>query len=159
MNAFRYLRKVNKSRDLMMHEKLKMEVWNGTDYGCAAAGEMGEACNIVKKMRRMESRIQPSDSQSKRYEELRWRLGEELADTILYVDLLAAHYDIDLWDQIVKKFNVGSGLLSAPHVLTDEERPDQSIDAALDRWKAYSARIACEPDSAIRSIRESIEYE
>lgn len=50
---------------------------------------MGEACNIVKKMRRMESRIQPSDSQSKRYEELRWRLGEELADTILYVDLLA----------------------------------------------------------------------
>lgn len=126
MNAFRYLRKVNKSRDLMMHEKLDTGGWNGTDYGCAAAGEMGEACNIVKNMRRIESRIQPPES--KQYEELRWRLGEELADTVLYVDLLAAHYDIDLWDQIVKKFNVGSALLSAPHVLVDEEaeRSDQS---------------------------------
>lgn len=67
-------------------------------FGNAIAGEVGEACNVIKKIERERlglrgSRANISD------------LAEELADVIIYMDLLAADCGIDLEQAIKDKFN------------------------------------------------------
>lgn len=66
--------------------------WSPTDWATAMAGECGEACNLIKKQRRGE-RVPLSD------------IGDELADLIIYADLLAARLGIDLDNAIRRKFN------------------------------------------------------
>jgi NTP pyrophosphatase (non-canonical NTP hydrolase) len=56
------------------------------------AGECGEVCNLIKKLRRGES--VPLIE-----------IGDELADVVIYCDLLAARLKIDLGDAVVRKFN------------------------------------------------------
>lgn len=79
------------------------EPWTGADWSNAMGGECGEAQNVVKKLRRLETGTGGGESTD--HDQLCVRLGEELADTIIYADLLAAHYDIDLTEAIVLKFN------------------------------------------------------
>jgi NTP pyrophosphatase (non-canonical NTP hydrolase) len=67
--------------------------WTPTDWGCAIAGEVGEACNLVKKLRRGE----PIE---------RAAVANELADAVIYIDLLAADLGIDLGQAIAHKWNV-----------------------------------------------------
>jgi len=66
--------------------------WTPTDWGCALAGEAGELCNLLKKMRRGED-IDLED------------VGRELADVVIYADLLAARLGLRLAGIIPKKFN------------------------------------------------------
>jgi NTP pyrophosphatase (non-canonical NTP hydrolase) len=56
------------------------------------AGECGEACNLIKKLRRGQDITVES-------------IGKELADVVTYVDLLAARLGIDLEVAIINKFN------------------------------------------------------
>lgn len=72
-----------------------VEDWSPTDWACAAAGEMGEACNLIKKLRRGEP-IERDD------------IGDEIADTVIYLDLLADRLGISLAAAIKRKFNVVS---------------------------------------------------
>ena len=69
-----------------------LDSWSGTDWGCALAGEVGEACNLLKKARRG-TKI---DIEA---------LADELADVFTYLDLLAARHGIDLAEAVVRKFN------------------------------------------------------
>lgn len=55
----------------------------------ALAGEVGEACNVVKKLERERLGINGSRDTVE-------HLGEELADVLICVDLLAMQYGIDL---------------------------------------------------------------
>lgn len=80
--------------------------WSGADWATAMGGECGEAQNVVKKLRRGESGT-PSARDPGR-DELLLELGDELADTLLYADLLANYYGIDLSEAIVRKFNAVS---------------------------------------------------
>lgn len=69
--------------------------------GNELAGEIGEACNVIKKLER---------------QRLGWRgsrdtiehLAEELADGIICIDLVACQVGIDLWPAVVAKFNAVS---------------------------------------------------
>ncbi len=70
----------------------EIEEWSPTDWACAAAGEMGEACNLIKKMRRGED----VDLM---------QLGFELADTVTYIDLLATRLGLDLSTVVRLKFD------------------------------------------------------
>lgn len=72
-----------------------VEGWSPTDWACAAAGEMGEACNLIKKLRRGEA-ISTTD------------IGNEIADTVIYLDLLAARLNISLAAAVKRKFNIVS---------------------------------------------------
>lgn len=69
-----------------------LDAWTPTDWGCALAGETGELCNKLKKMRRGEPIGQDE-------------LAEELADIVIYADLLAQRLEIDLGAAVVRKFN------------------------------------------------------
>lgn len=77
--------------------------WNGADWSNAMQGEAGEAGNVVKKLRRQETGTRGKNDPDR--EVLLGKLAEELADTFLYIDLLASYYGIDLPLAIVDKFN------------------------------------------------------
>lgn len=66
--------------------------------GCAMAGEVGEACNVIKKLVR--ERRGAAGSRTT-YE----RLAEELADVIIYADLIAKREGINLGEAVREKFN------------------------------------------------------
>jgi NTP pyrophosphatase (non-canonical NTP hydrolase) len=79
-----------------------LDGWSVGEWGCAAAGEMGEACNIAKKI----LRVRDSITGNKQTEmELRKKLALELADTVLYIDLWAASQGIDLEEAVKQAFN------------------------------------------------------
>lgn len=66
--------------------------WSVADWAVALAGEVGEACNLIKKRRRG-SAIANDD------------IARELADVQIYLDLLANKLGIDLGLWTVRKFN------------------------------------------------------
>lgn len=94
------LRKLNVKRVSFFGHSLKD--WNPLEWSGAMAGETGEACNIAKKMRRLQDGCNVNTPD---YESLRVKMKDELADIIIYADLLAASLDIDLEQAIINKFN------------------------------------------------------
>lgn len=87
------LREANIARcEQMWHP---VDAWSPTDWATAAAGELGEACNLIKKLRRGEDVPQHL-------------IGYELADTLAYIDLLAERLGIDLEAVYREKFNIVS---------------------------------------------------
>lgn len=101
--TFHEFRVQNVSRLRRWHDPANEE-WTGSDWGNAMAGEAGEACNVVKKLRRHETNLGTSYNTPER-EELIPKLAEELADAVTYADLLANHYGIDLGEAVRDKFN------------------------------------------------------
>lgn len=99
---FDRLRRTNVARcEEVFH---KLDEWSPTDWGCAAAGEMGEACNLLKKLRRGED--VPLQE-----------IANELADVVAYIDLLAARLYIDLGEAVASKFNQVSVKKGSTHFL------------------------------------------
>lgn len=99
------LRRVNVERCKEWHDDfgyLEGE-WSGADWSNAMMGEAGEAANVVKKLRRLATghpaRRDPG------FNDLRSMLAEEIADTVIYADLLAHYYGIDMRAAIALKFN------------------------------------------------------
>ncbi len=76
--------------------------WSVLEWAGAMCGEAGETANVAKKIRRLETMGGPADPA------LNEQLGDEIADTIIYLDLLAASRGIDLTDVIRYKFNQDS---------------------------------------------------
>jgi NTP pyrophosphatase (non-canonical NTP hydrolase) len=69
--------------------------------GNELAGEVGEACNVIKKLdREMLGIVGSRDTKE--------HLAEELADVIICVDLIAAAMSIDLAHAVAAKFNATS---------------------------------------------------
>ena len=66
--------------------------WSAQDWACAMAGECGEVCNLIKKMRRGEV----VDAKM---------IADEIADLVIYADLLAARLGINLGEAVRNKFN------------------------------------------------------
>ena len=81
-----------------------LHAWTPTDWACALAGEVGEACNAVKKLRRIADGTNTAKDPQTEAEAIK-AIGAELADTIIYADLLAARLGIDLSYEIQCKFN------------------------------------------------------
>ena len=69
---------------------------------CATMGELGEAANVAKKLNRVRDGI-PGNSESP--DELQAKLAEELADTFIYLDLIAQSQGINLEEAVIEKFN------------------------------------------------------
>lgn len=83
----------------------QLSSWSLSDWMVATMGELGEAANILKKLNRVRDGI-PGNKESE--EELRQAFAHELADTAIYLDLLAqaAGYDLEKIREI--KFNLTS---------------------------------------------------
>jgi hypothetical protein len=94
---------VNRARCRRWHKGFPVDGWTGADWSNAVAGEAGEACNVVKKLRRAECGIAQAAGVSR--DELVAALAVEIGDTFLYLDLLAQHYGLDLAACVVGTFN------------------------------------------------------
>lgn len=84
----------------------RMKEWvpegtTGTFKATELAGEVGEACNIIKKLERERLGMRGSRDTVA-------HLAEELADIVICVDLLASHYGVNLDRAIAEKFNATS---------------------------------------------------
>lgn len=69
--------------------------------GNELAGEVGEACNVIKKLERERLGILGSRATVD-------ELADELADVLICADLIAMHYGIDLEAAVARKFNATS---------------------------------------------------
>lgn len=107
--TFSILRSTNVARCEEVFHRLRD--WTLTDWGCALAGEAGEACNIIKKLRRGDAVYGEDGALGQK------ALADELADVVIYCDLLAARAGIDLGKAVVAKFNEVSLKRGATNVL------------------------------------------
>lgn len=89
--------------------------WTGADWSNAMQGEAGEAGNVVKKLRRIETGIQQASGVTK--DELLKKLATEIGDTIVYADLLAQYYGLDTAKCVVDTFNRVSAREGFPEYL------------------------------------------
>lgn len=105
MLTFENLREANVKRCNQFHE---INSWSPTDWACAMAGECGECCNDIKKLRRLQTSPEWNNEDSRDAKTIIERAGLELADVVIYADLLAARLGIDLAAVIQEKFNAKS---------------------------------------------------
>lgn len=99
------------SRDGFNHP---LESWTTSDWMTAILGELGEAANVVKKLNRWRDGIPGNDHTP---EQLQIMLQHEIADTFIYLDLLAQSLGVDLEDAVRTKFNITSGKLAQPYFI------------------------------------------
>lgn len=79
-----------------------LDSWSLSDWMTATLGELGEAANVTKKLNRYRDGI-PGNKETEA--ELREMLADELADTFIYLDLLAMAAGIDLPSAVRSKFD------------------------------------------------------
>jgi NTP pyrophosphatase (non-canonical NTP hydrolase) len=79
----------------LVHKDDSGSDWSLNDWMTAVTGEVGEAANILKKIRRGDFTI----------EEVKSELEMELSDIIIYLDILASQLGIDLSEAVMKTFN------------------------------------------------------
>jgi NTP pyrophosphatase (non-canonical NTP hydrolase) len=89
--------------------------WSLADWATALGGECGEALNIVKKIRRIETGVPPEKRTAGDLTLLKAKLAQELADTYIYMDLLATAAGIRLDRAITETFNAKSEEYGFPH--------------------------------------------
>ena len=105
--TIRKLQVINAGRAQRWHDGA--DPWGPMEWGCAIAGEVGEACNLAKKLQRQESGMKNPDSRGKfTDEEYRKMIGKELADAVIYAVLFADCVGIDLQDAVREVFNAKS---------------------------------------------------
>ena len=101
--TFRQVTKANVARCDRWHDG-GLNDWSVSDWAVAMAGEAGEVCNAVKKLRRVEdeiSNISDPDRQLSTRQEAAGKIGEELADTFLYPEPAGR----SAWDRPARRSN------------------------------------------------------
>lgn len=76
-----------------------------TYWTTALAGEVGELCNMIKKMQRVEKGGVDGGSSYSAKDITKEMLKEEIGGIAIYLDLLASLLDIDLEEAIIDTFN------------------------------------------------------
>ncbi len=101
--SFRTLREANKQRlplfrdanGEICHKEPDGSDWSSADWLQATVGELGELANVLKKVRRGDYPIE------KAMPEIR----KEFADVLIYFDIFAMQFGINLGDAVREKFN------------------------------------------------------
>lgn len=106
--TFSDLRKANLDRQAYWGGS---ENWTLADWSNAVAGEVGEACNVVKKLRRPQLGTVGNDHQPEVYTK---QLEAEIGDVLIYLDLLANAAGLDLATCVSRSFNEKSDKLNMP---------------------------------------------
>jgi NTP pyrophosphatase (non-canonical NTP hydrolase) len=135
--TFNALRSANKTRlpefknrkGEPAHEKEDGSDWTLGEWMNAVAGELGEAANIIKKVRRGDMTL----------EEARPLLAAEFADIVTYLDITAMQAGVDLGKATIDKFNEVS------------ERVDSSVRLRGDDWFRVVPKRLLTSDTAVQA--------
>jgi len=116
----RDISEINLSRCNKWHNN-GIESWSYADWAVALAGEVGELCNVVKKLNRVRDGL-PGNKETAA--NLITNLRAEVADVYLYLDLFAQRAGIDLESAVAEKFNATSERVGFPERLSvDDPEP------------------------------------
>lgn len=85
-----------------------LQAWSLSDWMTAALGELGEAANIAKKLNRVRDGIRGNTESEA---ELRERFGNEVADTLIYLDLLVQSQGLRLAEIVRQTFDAKSATI------------------------------------------------
>lgn len=96
-----------------------LESWSIAEWTNAAAGEIGEACNLAKKLLRHRDGVAGNKPEDQDVESLKRRCAEELADVVIYVDLAMQFLGYDMNETVRRVFNRKSDELGAPYRVTE----------------------------------------
>lgn len=83
------------AQGLPAHSEPDGSDWSLSDWCTAITGELGEAANIIKKVKRGDFTL----------DEARESLAKEFADVVIYLDILAMRAGINLGQATMDKFN------------------------------------------------------
>jgi NTP pyrophosphatase (non-canonical NTP hydrolase) len=98
------LSRVNQARAKRWHNG-DLDEWSVNDWLAAFGGEAGEALNAGKKHRRILSGLQQHGNVQTTEREAAQKIMEELADAVIYADLVATRLGLNLAQAIKAKFN------------------------------------------------------
>jgi NTP pyrophosphatase (non-canonical NTP hydrolase) len=82
--------------------------WQYPEWVMAVCGELGEMANILKKVKR---------GSKKWNKTTKLAVQREIADTLIYLDLLAQSLDIELDIAVIEKFNLVSKKYSSKIII------------------------------------------
>ena len=103
--SFRTVSKVNYERALLWH-KGGLEEWTVSDWAVAMAGEAGEVCDAIKKLRRIECAVESNNVKQPANREVAIKaIAQEIGDTFVYLDLLAQRLGLPIEECIRETFN------------------------------------------------------
>lgn len=103
--TFAAVSQVNLERAYEWH-KGGLEEWSVSDWGVAMAGEAGEVCDAIKKLRRIECLIESNNLKQPRDKDRAIaQIAQEIGDTFIYLDLLAQRLSLNIEDCIRDTFN------------------------------------------------------
>jgi NTP pyrophosphatase (non-canonical NTP hydrolase) len=94
--------------------------WSPERWMTATLGELGEAANALKKLFRIEGglpNINAADRDLQTRSAALEKIGEEVADTFIYLNLFACSLEIRSDEEIIKKFNATSAKYGFPERL------------------------------------------
>ncbi len=112
--TFAALRAVNVTRCARWHGP-ESTPWTAADWSNATCGEAGEMANVIKKIRRHETgAVNEGDPPLAKLKEM---AAEEIADVVIYADLMANYLGVDLAAAIRAKFNKTSERYKFPERL------------------------------------------
>lgn len=113
--TFKQLREANISRCARWNAD-GVDGWSLAEYATAAAEELGEVCGVIKRLTRLRDGMVGT---SKTAEEYAGELAHEIADTVTYLDILAARAGVDLGKAVAEKFNIVSNRHDFPERLPE----------------------------------------
>lgn len=115
------------------------ENWTLADWSNAVAGEVGEACNVVKKIRRPQLGTVGNDADAPKYYA---QLESEIGDVLIYLDLLAKAAGFTLDTCVSRAFNEKSEKLGMPVRLSASSPPvGGSGEVVAWRWRAKAKGV------------------
>ena len=94
--------------------KHNLDGWSASDWMVATMGELGEAANVLKKLKRARDGIKGNTATA---DALRQQLANELADTFIYLDLMTQALGIDLESAVVRTFDAKSKQIGYQHLI------------------------------------------
>ncbi len=97
------------AKDELAHSKADGSDWTPERWLVAVMGELGELANLYKKYFRGDF-----GNMEEMFPEFQEEAGKEIADVIIYLDLLAKQWDIDLSKAVREKFNEVSERVDSP---------------------------------------------
>lgn len=111
------------SKGVLAHSKADGSDWTLLEWAGALAGEVGELANFVKKVRRGDRTL----------DEARADISKELADCVIYLDILATQCGVNLGEAVQAKFNetsrkTGVGVFIEGAVITSTELGDRPLN-------------------------------
>lgn len=94
-----------------------LQEWTPLEWAGAMGGEAGEAANVAKKIRRLGrvvEEIERNPTKRAALAPLVRALGKEVADVVIYADLLLARVGLSLAVEVIEKFNEVSERVGSP---------------------------------------------